>query len=342
VLDDGVFSSLTPERFRHVFLAKASGAQHLDELTRDRDLDAFVLFSSVSATMGNPGQANYAAANAFLDGLAGQRRAAGLAATSIAWGPWADGGMAAAVGCLSGQESTAVGRLSGQESTAGRRLRRGGVTALAPGSAVVALERALGGQALGRGDPCMVIADIDWDRFLPAVAAARPHRLFDSLPEASRGQRGNRGAETSARMPDAEKLRGRLPGLSEADRDRTLLDLVRGQAAMVLGHASAKEVEVKRSFMDVGFDSLTSIELRNGLAAATGLRMPPTVVFDHPTPAALAAYLKSELTGTTPPPGEPVTGRPEAGLPAQTHDDLARAETLEDMLGIIEAELQRQ
>jgi acyl transferase domain-containing protein/NADPH:quinone reductase-like Zn-dependent oxidoreductase/acyl carrier protein len=359
VLDDGVFSSLTPERFRHVFRAKALGAQHLDELTRDRDLDAFVLFSSVTATLGNPGQANYAAANGFLDGLAGQRRAGGMAATSIAWGPWADGGMAAT-------------------EVTGRRLRRSGLTALAPERAIAALER-----ALGRDDPCTVIADIDWDRLLPAVAAARPHRLFDSMPEARGGQRGNRGdAETSEEIPDAGKFRSRLSGLPEADRDRALLDLVRGQAAVVLGHGSAREIEMRRSFMDIGFDSLTSVELRNRLGVATGLRLPATAVFDHPTPLALAAYLKSELTGGMAPPGEPVLGwidRLEAELPAATRDpavreaaalrlralaarlaadgagrqgeppgpggrgepDVLGAATLEDMLGIVEAELQR-
>jgi acyl carrier protein len=351
-----VFASLTPERFRRVFLAKALGARHLDELTRDRDLDAFVLFSSVTATVGNPGQANYAVANAFLDGLAERRRSAGLAATSIAWGPWADGGMAAT-------------------EVTGRRLRRGGVMALAPETAILALER-----ALGRDDPCAVIADIDWGRLLPAVAAARPSRLFDSLPEARPGQRGNRdGTATSEQIPDAERLRGRLRSLAEADRYRVLLDLVRGQAAVVLGHASAKEVEVRRPFMDLGFDSLTSVELRNRLGAATRLRLPATAVFDYPTPAALAIYLKSELVSDLDLPGEPVpSGEPflagidrleaqvsagigdpavreaaalrlrelaarlAAGSSARSGtDDVFGAETLDDMLGIVEAELRR-
>jgi acyl transferase domain-containing protein len=359
VLDDGVFSALTAERFLRVFRAKALGAQHLDELTRDCDLDAFVLFSSVTATLGNPGQANYAAANGFLDGLAGQRRAGGRAAISIAWGPWADGGMAAT-------------------EVTGRRLRRWGVTALGPEPAILALER-----ALGRDGPCTVIADIDWHRLLPAVAAARPHRLFDSLPAARDGQRGNRDdAGTSEEIPDAGRLRSRLSELPEADAERALLDLVRRQAAVVLGHESAREVEVRRSFMDIGFDSLTSVELRNRLGVATGLRLPATAVFDHPTPLALAAYLKSELTGGMAPPGAPALAwidRLEAELPTVTRDpatreaaalrlralaarlaaddagspdepsgpsghgepDVSRAATLEDMLGIVEAELKR-
>jgi acyl transferase domain-containing protein len=308
VLDDGVFTALTPERFLRVFHAKALGAQHLDELTRDRELDAFVLFSSVTATLGNPGQANYAVANAFLDGLAGRRRAAGLPAISIAWGPWADGGMAAT------------------EAT-GRRLRRGGVTALDPRLAVVALER-----ALSRDDPCPVVADIDWDRLLPAVAAARPCRLFDSLPEACGGYRGDRSGGTSEEIPAAEQLRARLPGLSEAERDRVLIDLVRGQAAMVLGHGSARDVEMRRSFMDIGFDSLTSVELRNRLGAATGLHLPATAVFDHPTPVALAGYLKLELTGGEPGPGEPGPGEPGPGEPGPGEPVLAVIDRLEAAL----------
>jgi acyl transferase domain-containing protein len=360
VLDDGVFPSLTPERFQAVFRAKVLGAQHLDELTRDQDLDAFVLFSSVSALLGNPGQANYAAANAFLDGLAARRRASGLAATSIAWGPWAEGGMATA-------------------EVTGRRLRRGGVTALPPELAVVALER-----ALGRGDPEVVIADIDWDRLLPAIDVARPHRLFDSLPEARPGRRGANGeAAAGEEIPDAEKLRGQLSGLPEADADRALVDLVRGQAAVILGYGSAREVEMRRSFMDIGFDSLTSVELKNRLSLATGLHLPSTAVFDHPTPVALAAYLKSELAIGAAPPGEAILAgidRLEAELATVTSDpdvrsaaaarlralvaqlaagevpggytgpagpgddgepDVSRAETLDDMLGIVEAELQR-
>jgi hypothetical protein len=316
VLDDGVLSSLTPGRFLRVFRAKALGAKHLDELTRDGDLDAFVLFSSVTGTLGNPGQANYAAANAFLDGLAGWRRAAGLPAISIAWGPWADGGMA---------DTEAVGR----------GLRRSGMAALAPRAGIDALER-----ALGRDDPSVIIADIDWNRLLSAVDAARPNRLFDSLPEASRGERGNRGDAASQQVPDAEELRGRVSGLPEADAERALLDLVRGQAAVVLGHGSAKDIEVRRSFMDIGFDSLTSIELRNRLGTATGLSLPATVVFDHPTPVGLAAFLKWELVGGMAPPGEPGPAEPAVYSDHDAADVLA-ATTLDDMLGIVETELRR-
>jgi len=309
VLDDGVFAALTPERFCHVFQAKALGAQHLDELTRGLDLDAFVLFSSMTAMMGNPGQANYAAANAFLDGLAERRRAGGLAATSIAWGPWAAGGMAAT-------------------ELIARRLRRGGVTALAPEPAIAALER-----ALGRGDPGVMIADIDWDRLLPAVAAGRPNRLFEDLAEARRGQRGDRGdAAESAEQPEAGRLRGLLPGLSAADTDRVLLDLVRGRAAAVLGHRSGREVEAKRPFRDLGFDSLTSVELSNLLGVATGLRIPATAIFDHPTPVALAAYLRSELVL----PEEPVLASIDR---LEEEPDGFRGATLDDMLDIVETEL---
>jgi acyl transferase domain-containing protein len=331
VLDDGVFSALTAERFLGVFLAKALGAQHLDELTRDLDLNAFVLFSSVTATMGNSGQANYAAANAFLDGIALRRRADGRAATSVGWGPWADGGMAAT------------------EVTA-RRLRRGGVHPLAPEPATAALER-----ALGRGEACVVIADIDWQRLLPAMAAARPSRLFDCLPEARPGQSGNRGSATASEAAlDAGRLRRLLPALPAADRDRVLLDLVRGQIALVLGHSSAKEVETKRAFLDLGFDSLTSVELRNRLGLATGLRLQATAVFDHPTPVALAAYLTSELVTvvaapTEPGPTEPgptEPGRAEPPVPPESRPreydtaDVLAAATLEDMLGIVETELE--
>ena len=335
VLDDGVFDALGPERFDRVSRAKVLGARHLDELTEGLDLAAFVLFSSVTATLGSAGQANYAVANAYLDGLAEQRAARGLAATSIAWGPWAGGGMATS------------------SEAAGRHWGRNGMSAMAPDSAILAL-----GHALDRGDTCVTIADIDWERLHAAHPATRPGALFERLP-------GFRRTVRPAGEP-AGKLRDRLRGLSAEDGDRAVLDLVRGQAAVALGHDSAVAVEPGRAFRDLGFDSLTVVELRNLLGAATGLRLPATVIFDHPTPAVLAAHLRAELT-----PGEDpqettiladldelevrlatVDGGQGAiaqrlllmaqrlappDLPTQT-DDLDAA-TLEDMLGIVEDEL---
>ncbi|MER5932832.1 SDR family NAD(P)-dependent oxidoreductase [Streptomyces sp. NPDC002054] len=278
VLDDGVLDTLTPDRFETVLRAKAVSALNLHELTVELgiELSAFVLFSSVTGTWGTAGQANYAAANAYLDALAEQRRAAGLAATSIAWGPWAEGGMAADGGLDS-------------------RMRKGGVPPMAAESAVEAL-----GQALDANDTAVTVVEVDWDRFAPGFTAVRPSRLLAELPEARNAlaARADENGGTDRAADGRTSLAQRLAGLSAAERDRLLLDLVRKEVAAVLGHAGAESVGAGRAFKELGFDSLTAVELRNRLGAATGLRLPATLIYDYPTSADLADHLRGELLGT--------------------------------------------
>ncbi|MEU5424830.1 type I polyketide synthase [Streptomyces olivoreticuli] len=276
VLDDGVLDALTPGRFEAVLRAKAEAARHLHELTLDRDLSAFVVFSSASATVGGAGQANYAAANAFLDALAEQRRAAGLPATSIAWGPWADGGMAT----------------TGSEVD--RTLKRGGLTAMAPESAIAALQ-----QALDQNDTFLAVLDVEWERFAGAFDAELLRRLLAELPQLRQLRAADAGASSAdpGHSGGASALVRRLTGLSPAEQERTLLDLVRADVAVVLGHTGPEAVGAGRAFKELGFDSLTAVGLRNRLNTATGLQLPATLVFDYPTPTALAQHLRTELLG---------------------------------------------
>ncbi|MGV9270905.1 type I polyketide synthase [Kitasatospora sp. NPDC003701] len=268
VLDDGVLESLTTDRFASVLRAKAEGARHLHELTRGHPLAMFVLFSSISGVLGNAGQANYAAANAYLDALAEQRRAEGLVATSVAWGPWDGGGMA----------GTAL---------PAERARRGGLVPMAPEPALLALRR-----AVARGTTCATVADVDWRSLAALLTAARPSPLIADLPEVRALRPADGGGPTGT-----SPLRGRLAGVAEAEQQHILVELLREQIAQVLGHASPGGIDAKRAFRELGFDSLTAVELRNRLAAVTGLRLPATLLFDHPTAVAVAAHLRAELTG---------------------------------------------
>nr|AEP40937.1 polyketide synthase type I [Amycolatopsis sp. FU40] len=272
VLDDGVLESLAPERLGTVLRPKADAALNLHELTRDCELSMFVLFSSIVGVVGSAGQANYAAANAFLDALAEQRRADGLAATAVAWGPWADSGMAAGSDAVTD------------------RLRRGGVPPMSPELAVTALERAVAG-----GSASVTVADIGWDLLTPALIAAGPNPQFRDLPEFCRA-----AEQTRTETADESSFRDRLAALPAADRLDVLLALVREKTAKVLGYPSADRVEPGRAFGDLGFDSLTAVEFRNALGTATRIRVPATVVFDYPTPNAVSEYLHGELAGEDP------------------------------------------
>ncbi|QHC27668.1 type I polyketide synthase [Streptomyces sp. HF10] len=262
------FDELTPDDFARTLAAKAHGATHLDELLGDQELDAFVLFSSIAGVWGSGGQTAYAAANAHLDGLAARRRARGLTATAIAWGPWADGGMVT----------------DADEA----HLRRRGVVTLPAALAVTAVQR-----ALDCDDTAVVVADIDWERFIGPFTLGRPSALLSDVPEVRRA----RTAAPAGAGTGAASLTARLAELPQAERSRTLLDLVRAHVAAVLGHSGSGEIEPDRAFKDLGFDSLTAVELRDRINAATGLALPPTLVFDHPSAGALARFLESELLG---------------------------------------------
>ncbi|MGW2655815.1 type I polyketide synthase [Streptomyces sp. NPDC001478] len=267
VLDDGVLTSLTPDRFDAVLRAKADAALHLHTLTRDTALDAFVLFSSSAATFGTPGQANYAAANAFLDALAEQRRADGLPAISLAWGAW-EHGMAR--------------KLDGVDRG---RMARGGVLALGDRDGLALLDAAL------RADRAQYVPL----RLDTAALGPDPAPLLRALARPA--------ARRTAAAGPARTTAAGLRALTGAARRDAVLDLVRGATATVLGHASAEAVEPDQPFLELGLDSLTSVELRNAVAAATGLRLPATVAFDHASPVDLAAHLDT-LLGTGPDPAD--------------------------------------
>ncbi|WP_253831033.1 type I polyketide synthase [Prauserella aidingensis] len=272
--------------------AKAEGARLLDRLTRDLPLDAFVLFSSVAGTWGSGEQAAYAAANAELDALAERRRADGLPGVSLAWGPWAGDGMADGAG-----------------------LERHGLRPLAAATAITELGR------LARARGALVVADVDWARFADTFTAARPSPLLSGLLPAVE--------EHAEPEPD---LLDRLRALPGPDRLPHLVRLVRGHAADVLGHDAAASVAAGRSFRDLGFDSLSAVRLRDRLRAATGLALPATFVFDHPTPAAAAEQLLAELA-----PGEAGSDADDelhrlvAGIPVER---LRAAGLLDDLLAL--------
>ncbi|NEY37047.1 KR domain-containing protein, partial [Streptomyces sp. PRKS01-65] len=226
--------------------------------------------SSAAATFGSGGQGAYAAANAYVEALAAHRRGLGLPSTAVAWGPW--------------HGHSAVAR-----PDAAARLHRRGLTEMAPELALAALA-----QALDHGESGLTVADIDWERFTAHTTGSRLPLIGD-LPDVR--------ALTPATGPDTAhdtNLRDRLAALDPQARTDILLELVSTHTAAVLGHREAGTVPADRAFRELGFDSLTAVELRNRLNTATGLRLPTTLVFDYPRPAALARHLRDELCGTAP------------------------------------------
>ncbi|MFJ3890891.1 type I polyketide synthase [Streptomyces rubrogriseus] len=283
VLDDATAQSLTPEQLAGVLRPKVDAARHLHELTKDLDLAAFVLFSSVSGITGTAGQANYAAANTYLDALAAHRRASGLPATSLAWGLW--------------DASHGMGGTLGDSDLA--RWARAGMTPLTPEQGL-----ALFDTALESTEPLLVPVALDLTRFRTGA---------EPLPALLRGlvrTRARRVAQSGAGTGGAgSDWARRIAALPEDKRRDAALGLVRDTVAAILGHAGGTSVDPERAFNDIGFDSMAGVDLRNRLGAATGLRLPATVVFDHPTPGAVASHLLSQVSESSRPAVGPTSVR---------------------------------
>ncbi|MFJ1749257.1 SDR family NAD(P)-dependent oxidoreductase [Streptomyces sp. NPDC088116] len=313
VLDDAVIGSLTPEHFEAVLRPKVDAVWHLHELTAGKGLSAFVTFSSVSGTLGGPGQGNYAAANVFLDALMQFRRGTGLPGQSLAWGLWAE----------------QSGMTGGLADTDVRRLNRSGIIPLGTEEGMRLFDT-----ALGHDEALLVACALD----LPALRATGPDRvpllLSGLLPRPRRATAPSSGP-TTANL-------GALRTLGAAERRNRMLEMVRAEVAGVLGHTGARDIGPDRAFTELGLDSLTAVELRNRLSAATGTRLPSTLVFDHPTPTGLTAFLLGVLFPTVP---EPAEERPrsepdtlDASTAPSVVDRLADA-TVSEVLDFITNEL---
>jgi malonyl CoA-acyl carrier protein transacylase/NADP-dependent 3-hydroxy acid dehydrogenase YdfG len=312
VLDDGIVLSLTDDQVDTVFRPKVDAVVNLHELTRDLKLTTFVVFSSAAATFGSPGQGNYAAANAFLDAMVEYRRAQGLPGLALAWGFWSERG----------------GMTGGLREVDLKRMSRNGLLPLTEADGLSLLDDALAGD-----DPVLVPARLDlrvWrgENTVPAL-------LRSLVRPAARRVATTTGGDATSSGSLVERLAA-LPG---PDREAALLDVVRRHAAAVLGHPGPEAVPPGRGFLDSGFDSLSSVELRNRLAVATGHRLPTTLLFDHPTPLALVRHLNTELGMDTGPDVRSLSddvARIEHALTAMPTDDTRRTglvRRLEALLG---------
>ncbi|MFG3366317.1 SDR family NAD(P)-dependent oxidoreductase [Streptomyces sp. NPDC048156] len=306
LLDDGVIGSLDPDGVDRVLRPKADAALHLHELTMGQDLGMFVLFSSAAGILGAAGQANYAAANTFLDALAHHRHAQGLPATALAWGHWE-------------QASRMTAHLDRAD------LARLSAMGMAPMPTEVGL--ALFDAAVGSAEPVLVAARVQTSGLRTPVPP-----LFQDL--------AGTAADRSGRTGDPGALRERLAALPRAEREGELLELVRAQIAAVLGHPSAAAVPADRTLHDLGVDSLAALQLRNAIGRAVAERLPATVVFDHPTAYALTGFLAARLSGDEPVPEDfaPAAARSDAAEQDLTEDAVSSASD-EELFALLDAEL---
>ena len=296
-LDGGPIADMTPAEFGDILAAKVLGAAHLDELLDHDSIQTVLLFGSISATWGVGNQSAYSAANAYLDALALQRHDRGGHTVSVAWGPWE------------------AGKLTGDQEEMADSLRRGGLPLLQVDSGLATLDR-----IVAEDEPCPVLARVEWPRFHPRFTSLRPSPLLADLPDV----RALSTAEVEASATRGAALIEKLAALPEEDREPAVLDLVCSHVAAVLGYGSAEQVDRKRAFKDVGFDSLIAVQLRNRLNTATGLRLPATLVFDYPNPTSLASFLRSEVAASVPSPTDAALAefdRLEASLSAISSED---------------------
>ncbi|AXN44983.1 Phenolphthiocerol synthesis polyketide synthase type I Pks15/1 [Mycobacterium marinum] len=313
-LDDAVVTSLTPERMETVLRAKVDAAWNLHELTRDMDLSAFVMFSSMAGLVGSSGQGNYAAANSFLDGLAVHRQAHGLPAISLGWGLW-------------DQASNMTGGLAAVDL---KRFARDGIVAMSSDEALGLLDT-----AMVLGEPFMLPAHIDFAALRVKFDGGTLPPMFVDLINAPTRRQVD---DSLAAAKSKSALLQRLEGLPEDEQHAILLNLVRSHIATVLGNSSPDAIDPDRAFQELGFDSLTAVEMRNRLKSATGLALSPTLIFDYPNSAALAGYMHRELVGSSPQsdttaeaPGEAELQRVVASIPVKR---LRQAGVLELLLAL--------
>jgi pimaricinolide synthase PimS1 len=282
VLDDGLVDSLTPEQLNRVMRPKVDGALHLHELTQTLELTQFAILSSFAATLGSPGQANYAAANAFVDALAQSRHASGLPAKSLVYAAWSESG----------------GMTSDRDAADKARIRRLGGALLTDAEGLALFDAAIRADEpvplLARFDPA-TLGGVAGDGALPPILSG----LVRARPQRTREAAGS--------------LQRRLAGVPEPDRPKIVLDMVRDQIAAVLGLESREAVDPDLEFTEMGFDSLAAVELRNSLMRSTRLQLPATLVFDYPTPAAVAAHMlgQTDSKGAARPPVEAGPAEPQ-------------------------------
>ncbi|MFH8370225.1 KR domain-containing protein, partial [Streptomyces sp. NPDC018031] len=266
-LDDGILTSLTPDRLDTVLQPKIDAALNLHHLTHHLPLTHFTLFSSASGIFGAPGQANYAAANTFLDALAHHRHTHHQPATSLAWGLWA----------------TTSNLTDTLNTTDHQRIQRGGINPLTDHQALTLLDTT----HTHPHTPLLIPIHLN-------PTTLRNHTTNHPLPPLLRKLAPTSRREAPA-APEAGSVRERLAVLPSAKQHEALLALVVTHAAATLGHADGSAVPPDRPFSELGFDSLTAVELRNRLNAATGLRLPATLLFDQPNPESLTGYLRAEM-----------------------------------------------
>ena len=309
------------DQFARTIAERVDDTVLLEELLRGKSIEAFVLFASTAGVWGSGGQGAYAAANAGLEALAARARAQGLPATLIAWGPWGGAG------------------ISAQVAEKYKHLQRSGFSQLDPEIAVSALSR-----SVAYKEAMLVVADIDWQRFAPTFTLRRSSQLLIDLPEVKEVMATTEDTKDSLATAN---VRQRLLGLSRDEQQRTLLEIICSIIAIVLRHHEPAEIEPGRAFRDLGFDSLTAVELRDQLQAATGLRLTPGLVFDHPNPTALATYLRKQFTLYQMVTDQPVTADLEkletslAVTPLDEEDHKIIVRRLQDLLFKLEGSASR-